>query len=236
MKLLTLIVVAALSLEAKADPYSDLRNTNKRIDALKVEMAPYEASLQAEKDKSNKIKRLLLGGLSQGCWKDRIIQDIEISLKGNHKVNSTKNEKMIWGESKGTSEKVGLDFGNGITYLNENENTASLITDNGVSRFIVPEGNFKIGQISQIKIEKFGTNVSNNYFCTGIVFKDCLFEIKEADVYEINEAKIQINGQVLYEAKNLKKSLKSISLTVDLDLTNNPAYVDLMSRSDCPLQ
>ncbi|NBX17256.1 MAG: hypothetical protein EBR09_07815 [Proteobacteria bacterium] len=205
--------------------------------------ADLDAQLSRETNRNDIMMKQLRGAENIGCWGYSTIKKLQVKIEGSALPNANRGDSGGALQNAGNSKEYTFEFGNNLVHVVPDEAQTAVFRGGG--GFVIGSfGEREIQELRHLKIKKGGVSYQNDSFCLPCPLGIgcwCGFHRYEKDIRSISKMSILANDQLVYE-----KSAISFTFAADArvwppnngleNIQNNPAFVQLMNRKDCPAE
>jgi hypothetical protein len=216
---------------------------SKPVNASGGQPPDLEAQFARETNRNDQMIKQLTGAENLGCWGYSKIKKLQVKLEGAALANANRGDSSSALQNAGNSKEYTFTFG---------QNMFHTIPDEAQSSVFRPGGGFTINSFSDreiqelrgLRIKKGGVAYQNDFFRLDGFFGIggwSGFHRYELDLRSMSKITILANDQVVFEKAGFSFTFGSGSLVWPSNdgaeqIQNNPAFIQLMTRNDCPAE
>ncbi|MFZ9519393.1 MAG: hypothetical protein ACO3A4_02850 [Silvanigrellaceae bacterium] len=202
-----------------------------------------EQQFARESNRNDQLIKQLTGAENLGCWGYSKIKKLQVKVEGAALANSNRGDSSSALQNAGNSKEYTFTFG---------QNMFHTVPDESQGAIFRPGGGFttnafsdrEIQELRGLRIKKGGVAYQNDPFRLDGFFGIGAwsgFHRYELDLRSFSKITILANDQVVYEKAGFSFTFASNSLVWPSNdgaeqIQNNPAFIQLMTRNDCPAE
>ncbi|MEN9827256.1 MAG: hypothetical protein RI953_3001 [Pseudomonadota bacterium] len=202
-----------------------------------------EAQFARETNRNDQMIKQLTGAENLGCWGYSKIKKLQVKLEGAALANANRGDSSSALQNAGNSKEYTFTFGQNMFHTIPNESQSAVFRPGGgftINSFSDRE----IQELRGLRIKKGGVAYQNDFFrLNGFLGIGSWsgFHRYELDLRSMSKITILANDQVVFEKAGFSFTFGSGSLVWPSNdgaeqIQNNPAFIQLMTRNDCPAE
>ncbi|NBW81754.1 hypothetical protein EBR21_08365, partial [bacterium] len=215
----------------------------KPIDASAGQPPDLEAQFARETNRNDQMMKQLTGAENLGCWGYAKIKKLQVKLEGAALPNSNRGDSSSALQNAGNSKEYTFTFGQSMFHTISDESQGAVFRPGGgftINTFADRE----VQELRGLRIKKGGVAYQNDPFRLNGFYGIGAwsgFHRYELDLRSLSKITILANDQVVYEKAGFSFTFGSGSLVWPSNdgaeqIQNNPAFIQLMTRKDCPAE
>lgn len=202
-----------------------------------------EAQIARETNRNDQMIKQLSGPENLGCWGYTKIKKFQVKIEGSALPNANRGDSSSALQNAGNSKEYTFSFGQSMVHTIPDESQMAVFRPGGgftINTFADRE----IQELRALRIKKGGVAYQNDPFrLNGFLGIGSWsgFHRYEKDIRALSKISIFANDQLVYEKSGISFTFEGGNMvwpsnSGSENIQNNPAFVKLMMRNDCPAE